>query len=330
MTLRALLSSQADKTISHEVVELDDSRLPDGDVTVAVDYSSLNYKDGLVLTGRGRLVKEYPHVGGIDLAGTVANSASARWRAGQRVVLTGFRVGEIWWGGYATKARVKGEWLCEVPSGVSTRQVMAIGTAGFTAMLAIDQLEQAGMRPGQGPVLVTGASGGVGSTAVHLLARLGYEVVASTGRAAERRDDLIRFGASDVIERDTIADVPERPLLTERWAGVVDAVGGATLSHVLAELKYGAGVAACGLAGGDKITSTVIPFLLRGNNLFGIDSVMRPIEGRQEVWQRAAGTMDLAMLDAMTTEIGLGGLPAAAEAILQGHVAGRWVVNVNL
>jgi len=329
MTLRALLSSQADKTISHEVIELDDSRLPDGDVTVAVDYSSLNYKDGLVLTGRGRLVKEYPHVGGIDLAGTVAESTSDRWTPGQRVLLTGFRVGEIWWGGYATKARVKSEWLCEVPSGISTRQVMAIGTAGFTAMLAIDQLERAGMRPGQGPVLVTGASGGVGSTAVHLLARLGYEVVASTGRAAERRDDLLRFGATEVIERDSIADVPERPLLTERWAGVVDAVGGSTLSHVLAELKYGEGVAACGLAGGDKITSTVIPFLLRGNNLFGIDSVMRPVEGRLEVWQRAASTMDLTMLDAMTTEIGLDGLPAAAESILQGHVAGRWVVNVN-
>lgn len=329
MSFRALLSSQVDKTYTHEVVELDDSRLPAGDVTIAVDYSSLNYKDGLVLTGRGRLVKEYPHVGGIDLAGTVTESGSPRWKAGQQVLLTGFRVGEIWWGGYASKARVKGEWLCEVPAGISTRQAMAIGTAGFTAMLAIDQLERAGMRPGQGPVLVTGASGGVGSTAVHLLSRLGYEVVASTGRAAERRDELVRFGASDVIERDSIADVPERPLLSERWAGVVDAVGGSTLSHVLAELKYGAGVAACGLAGGDKITSTVIPFLLRGNNLFGIDSVMRPVEGRQEVWQRAASTMDIAMLDAMTTEIGLADLPAAAETILQGQVAGRWVVNVN-
>lgn len=329
MGFRALLSSQVDKTYTHEVVELDDSRLPAGDVTIAVDYSSLNYKDGLVLTGRGRLVKEYPHVGGIDLAGTVTESTSDRWKAGQQVLLTGFRVGEIWWGGYASKARVKGEWLCAVPNGISTRQTMAIGTAGFTAMLAIDQLEQAGMRPGQGPVLVTGASGGVGSTAVHLLSRLGYEVVASTGRAAERRDELVRFGATEVIERDSIADVPERPLLSERWAGVVDAVGGTTLSHVLAELKYGAGVAACGLAGGDKITSTVIPFLLRGNNLFGIDSVMRPVEGRQEVWQRAASTMDLAMLDAMTTEIGLADLPAAAETILQGQVAGRWVVNVN-
>jgi acrylyl-CoA reductase (NADPH) len=329
MTFRALLTNQVDKTLSHEVVELDDSRLPDGDVTIAVDYSSLNYKDGLVLTGRGRLVKDFPHVGGIDLAGTVTESSSMRWNAGQRVLVTGFRVGEIWWGGYASKARVKSDWVCEVPAEITTRQAMAIGTAGFTAMLALDQLERAGMRPGQGPVLVTGASGGVGSTAVHLLARLGYEVVASTGRATERRAELVRFGASEVIERDSIADIPERPLLSERWAGVVYAVGGSTLSHVLAELKYGAGVAACGLAGGDKITSTVIPFLLRGNNLFGIDSVLRPLEGRQEVWQRAASTMDLSMLDAMTTEIGLGDLPAAAETILQGQVAGRWVVNAS-
>lgn len=327
MTFRALLTSQVDKATAHEIVELDDNRLPAGDVTIAVDYSSLNYKDGLVLTGRGRLVKDYPHVGGIDLAGTVTDSASARWKAGQRVLLTGFRVGEIWWGGYATKACMKGEWLCEVPANISTRQAMAIGTAGFTAMLAIDMLEKTGLRPGQGPVLVTGAAGGVGSTAVHLLARLGYEVVASTGRAAERRDELVAYGASEVIERDSISDVPERPLLSERWAGVVDAVGGSTLSHVLAELKYGASVAACGLAGGDKITSTVIPFLLRGNNLLGIDSVLRPVEGRQEVWQRAADTMDLAMLDAMTTEIGLEQLPAAAESILAGQVAGRWVVN---
>ena len=189
--------------------------------------------------------------------------------------------------------------------------------------------EAAGLRPGQGPVLVTGASGGVGSTAIHLLARLGYEVVASTGRSAQRRDELIALGASDVIERDSLADVPDRPLLSERWAGVVDAVGGATLSHVLAELKYGAGVAACGLAGGDRITSTVIPFLLRGNNLFGIDSVLRPAAGRQGAWDRAAEVMDLAALDSMTTEVGLAELPAAGSRILDGQVAGRWVVNVN-
>jgi len=329
MGFRALLTTQVDKSLHHEVVELDDSRLPDGDVTIAVDYSSLNYKDGLILTGRGRLVKDYPHIGGIDLAGTVVESSSSKWSAGQRVLVTGFRVGEIWWGGYASKARVRSGWVCSVPNAISNRQAMAIGTAGFTAMLAIDMLEQTGLRPGQGPVLVTGAAGGVGSTAVHLLARLGYEVVASTGRAAERRDELVAYGASDVIERDSIADLPERPLLSERWAGVVDAVGGSTLSHVLAELKYGAGVAACGLAGGDKITGTVIPFLLRGNNLLGIDSVMRPVEGRQEVWERAANTMDLAMLDAMTTEIGLADLPAAGETILAGQVAGRWVVNVN-
>lgn len=322
---RALVIDQSADGITHEVTELDDDRLPDGDVTVAVEWSSLNYKDGLILKGLGRLVREYPHVPGIDLAGTVESSTDPRFAPGDRVVLTGWRVGEIWWGGYATRARVKGEWLTPLPDGLTTRQAMAVGTAGFTSMLAVDTLQRHGLTAGD-PVLVTGAAGGVGSTAVGLLARLGFDVIASTGRVDEEGDALRAIGAGSVIDRDEIAAVPERPLLSERWAGAVDAVGSATLAHVLAEVRYGGAVAACGLAGGNDLPTTVIPFLLRAVTLYGIDSVMCPAPRRAEVWGRLADVLDLSALESMTTEVTLEQLPALADDILAGRTRGRVVV----
>src|SRR6478752_4345665 len=293
---RALLLDQTADGMTTEVVELDDERLPDGDVTVDVEYSSLNFKDGMILKGQGRLVRDYPHVPGIDLAGTVTESADGRYAAGDRVVLTGWRVGEVWWGGYATRARVKADWLSPLPAGLTTRQAMAVGTAGFTSMLAVDTLERHGLADGD-PVLVTGAAGGVGSTAVGLLARLGYAVTASTGRVAEEGDALRALGAADVIDRADIASAPDRPLLSERWAGAVDAVGSGTLAHILAETRYGGAVAACGLAGGNDLPTTVIPFLLRAVTLYGIDSVMCPAERRAEVWQRLGETIDAGALE---------------------------------
>jgi acrylyl-CoA reductase (NADPH) len=323
---RALVIDQsADGTTTHEVTELDDDRLPEGDVTVAVEWSSLNYKDGLILKGLGRLVRDYPHVPGIDLAGTVESSADPRFTAGDRVVLTGWRVGEIWWGGYATRARIKGDWLTPLPDVLTTRQAMAVGTAGFTSMLAVDTLERHGLAAGD-PVLVTGAAGGVGSTAVGLLAGLGFEVTASSGRVDEEGDALRAIGATRVIDRSEIASVPERPLLAERWAGAVDAVGSATLAHILAEVRYGGAVAACGLAGGNDLPTTVIPFLLRGITLYGIDSVMCPAPRRAEVWRRLGEVLDIDALESMTTEVTLEQLPALADEILAGRTRGRIVV----
>jgi acrylyl-CoA reductase (NADPH) len=325
---RALLLDQSTDGLTAEVVELDDDRLPDGDVTIDVEWSSLNFKDGLILTGQGRLVRDYPHVPGIDLAGTVTESADPRYAAGDRVVLTGWRVGEIWWGGYASRARVKGDWLSPLPDGLTTRQAMAVGTAGFTAMMAVDQLQRHGVAAGD-PVLVTGAAGGVGSTAVGLLARLGYAVTASTGRVAAEGDALRAVGATEVIDRAEIAGAPERPLLSERWAGAVDAVGSATLAHVLAETRYGGAVAACGLAGGNDLPTTVIPFLLRGVTLYGIDSVMCPAERRAATWARLGEVLDTAALETMTSEITLEELPALAGEILAGRTRGRVVVNTT-
>jgi len=323
---RALLLDQTADGITTEVVELDDDRLPDGDVTVDVEWSSLNFKDGMILKGQGRLVRDYPHVPGIDLAGTVVESGDARYAPGDRVVLTGWRVGEAWWGGYATRARVKGDWLSPLPDGLTTRQAMAVGTAGFTAMMAVDQLERHGVAAGD-PVLVTGAAGGVGSTAVGLAARLGFAVTASTGRADMEGDALRALGAVDVIDRAELAEAPTRPLLSERWAGCVDAVGSATLAHVLAEVRYGGAVAACGLAGGNDLPTTVIPFLLRGVTLYGIDSVMCPAERRAHVWQRLADVLDGDALESMTSEVGLDELPALADEILAGRTRGRVVVR---
>jgi len=282
---RALVLSEADGAVTGAITELDESALPPGDVTVAVEYTTVNYKDGLVINGGAGLVKKWPHVPGIDFAGTVLDSADPRYRAGDRVVLTGWRVGELHWGGCAQRARVSGDWLVPLPAGLSTRQAMAIGTAGFTAMLAVIALEQQGLTPDAGEVLVTGAAGGVGSVATAILAQRGYTVVASTGRA-HTHGYLTALGAASVIDRSAFADPAKRPLEAERWAGCVDSVGGNTLARVLAQTRYAGSVAAVGLAGGSRLEHTVIPFLLRGVNLLGIDSVLCPMARRSQAWAR--------------------------------------------
>ncbi len=326
MTFRAVLLNEEDRKVSADVVELDDDRLPDGDVTVDIDYSTLNYKDGMILGGIGRLVRDYPHVPGIDFSGTVADSSHAGFSTGDRVVLTGWRVGEIHWGGYATKARVSGEWLVKLPDGLTNLDAMTIGTAGFTSMLAVQALEDHGI--GEGPVLVTGAAGGVGSVAIHLLARAGLAVAASTGRP-ETADYLTSLGATEIVDRNTLVEPAGRPLLGERWGGCVDAVGGSTLAHVLAEMSYGSSVTACGLAGGNDLDTTVIPFLLRGVNLLGIDSVMCPLEPRQRAWERLAQLIDGEVLSSMATVVGLETVIGLGPEILAGQVQGRTVVDVN-
>ncbi len=327
MTFNALLLEQTADSVSATMTELDDGQLPEGDVTVAVEYSSLNYKDGMILSGIGRLVRDYPHVPGIDLAGTVESSDSDRFKPGDRVALTGWRVGETHWGGYSQRARVSADWLVPIPDQLSPRQAMAVGTAGFTAMQAILALEANGMSAGpDSPLLVTGASGGVGGSAVLWGGLMGHHVVASTGRL-ENSDDLKALGAAEVIDRNELSENPSRPLLGERWAGCVDAVGGDTLAHVLTEMSYGASVAACGLSGGNGLSTTVIPFLLRGVSLLGIDSVMCPAEHRAVVWGRIADVLDAAKLDDLTTEVPLAEVTALAPEILAGKVRGRVVVN---
>jgi acrylyl-CoA reductase (NADPH) len=328
MTFRALVLDQTDDTQSATVQTLDDDALPDGDVTVDVEWSSLNYKDGMVLGGVGRLVRTFPHVPGVDLAGTVVASDSDRFAPGDRVVCTGFHVGERWWGGYAQRARVKSEWLVPVPESLTTRQTMEIGTAGLTAMLCVDALERDGLRPDAGPVLCTGAAGGVGTYAVHVMARLGYAVTASTGRP-ETAQYLHDIGAAEVIGRDEIADPPAKPLLSERWAGCVDAVGGATLAHVLAEMRYGAAVAACGNTAGNDVPTSVLPFILRSVRLLGVDSVVVPAAQRAPQWQRLGELVDAEFLGAATSVIGLDELPDAGARILAGQVRGRVLVDTS-
>ena len=328
MSFRALVLDQNDDGQTVSLQELHDEQLPDGDVTIDVEWSSLNYKDGMILRGIGRLVRNFPHVPGVDLAGTVTESASAAFFPGDRVVLTGFRVGEAWWGGYAERARVKSEWLVKVPDSLTTRQTMEIGTAGLTAMLCVDALERDGLTPDAGPVLCTGAAGGVGTYAVHLLAKLGYEVTASTGRPATA-GYLKELGAAEVIDRTEIADAPAKPLLSERWAGCVDAVGGATLAHVLAEMRYGASVAACGNTAGNDLPTSVLPFILRNVRLLGVDSVMVPAADREPQWARLGQLVDPDFLAATTTVVGLGDLESAADEILAGQVRGRILVDVN-
>jgi acrylyl-CoA reductase (NADPH) len=325
---RALLLEEKDDKIAARVAELAEDRLPAGDVTVAVEYSTLNYKDGLIVNGLGRLVRQFPHVPGIDFAGKVLSSEDPAWRAGDSVVLTGWRVGETQWGGYAGRARVSGDWLVRLPDGMTTRQAMAIGTAGFTSMLAVMALEDHGLTPAKGEVLVTGAAGGVGSVATAILAKLGYEVTASTGRA-ETHGYLTELGASRIIDRASIAAPSGKPLEAERWAGCVDAVGGATLAHVLPRLKYHGSVAACGLAGGTKLETTVIPFLLRGVNLLGIDSVLCPKVRRQAAWNRLGRDLRPDLLERMIQSARLEDLPRLASDILAGKVQGRVVVDVN-
>ena len=307
-------------------IGLDD--LPAGDVVVAVDYSTVNYKDGLCIGPGGGLVRNYPHVPGIDFAGTVETSNDPRYAAGDKVVLTGWRVGEMHWGGYAQKARVKADWLVPLPSGLTTRQAMAVGTAGFTAMLAVMALQDHGMKPDQGPVLVTGAAGGVGSVATAILSHLGFEVAAVTGRP-DTADYLKSLGATQIVARDEINETVKRPLETENWAGCVDAVGGPMLARVLGQMKYGASVAAVGLAGGANLPATVIPFLLRGVNLLGIDSVMQPYDNRLRAWSRIATDLPMDKLEAMIHPATLGDLPQLGADILKGQVKGRVVVDVN-
>jgi acrylyl-CoA reductase (NADPH) len=313
-------------TASVQEIGLDD--LPHGEVTVAVDYSTVNYKDGLCIGPGGGLVRKYPHVPGIDFAGTVEASEDDRYTPGDKVVLTGWRVGEAHWGGYAQKARVKADWLVPLPDGMTTRQAMAVGTAGFTAMLAVMALEDHGLTTGYGPVLVTGAAGGVGSVATAILANLGHEVAGVTGRP-ETADYLKSLGASQIVPRDEINETVKRPLESESWAGCVDAVGGAMLARVLGQMKYGASVAAVGLAGGAALPATVIPFLLRGVNLLGIDSVMQPYDNRVRAWQRIARDLPMDKLEAMVQPATLADLPQLGADILAGQVKGRVVVDVN-
>lgn len=328
-TFRALLSEQgSDRKVASTVQTLDDSRLPAGDVTVKVEYSTLNYKDGLVLTTGGGLVRTWPHVGGIDLAGTVEASDNESFKPGDRVVLNGYHVGERHWGGYASRARVKGEWLVKLPDAISTRRAMAIGTAGYTAMLCVLALEKHGVTPARGEVLVTGAAGGVGSVAVAILARLGYPVVAATGRPQEA-EYLRNLGAATIMERKELTEAPDRPLLGERFAGVVDTVSGVMLARALAMVKYGGAAAVCGLAAGPAFPGNIIPFLLRGITVYGIDSVLLPMAPRLEAWTRLATDLPLDKLDSMVVEATLADLPGLAPQILAGRIRGRVVVDVN-
>ncbi|MEE4120154.1 MAG: MDR family oxidoreductase [Paracoccaceae bacterium] len=327
--MRALIVEKAeDGSTSAAVQKIGEDRLPEGDVTVAVEYSTLNYKDGLCLGPGGGLVKSYPHVPGIDFAGTVEASNDPRYSPGDKVVLTGWHVGERHWGGYAEKARVKADWLVPLPEGITTRQAMAVGTAGFTAMLAVMALEDHGLSPEKGEVLVTGAAGGVGSVATAILGHLGYTVAAVTGRP-EQEDYLKGLGAARIVPRDELSEPVKRPLETETWAGCVDAVGGTMLARVLGQMTYRASVAAVGLAGGAQLNTTVIPFLLRGVNLLGIDSVLRPYDDRVRAWGRIATDLPMDKLEAMIEPAGLADLPDLGAAILNGQVRGRVVVDVT-
>jgi acrylyl-CoA reductase (NADPH) len=329
MSFNALVVEKNDEgKTSAAVTQITEDQLPEGDVTVAVEYSTVNYKDGLCIGPGGGLVRNYPHVPGIDFAGTVEASDNAAYSAGDKVVLTGWRVGEAHWGGYAQKARVKGDWLVPLPEGLTTRQAMAVGTAGFTAMLAVMALEDHGLTPGNGEVLVTGAAGGVGSVATAILANLGYEVAAVTGRP-EQGDYLKSLGASRIVPREELNETTKRPLEAETWAGCVDAVGGDMLARVLGQMKYGASVSAVGLAGGAGLPATVIPFLLRGVNLLGIDSVMQPYDNRLRAWERIARDLPMDKLEAMVHPATLADLPDLGRAILKGGVRGRVVVDVN-
>ncbi len=327
-TFRALLLEQGDKKPTASIRTVADADLPEGDVTVAISHSDLNYKDGLILAGLGGLVRTYPHVPGIDFAGTVTDSQAAAFKPGDAVILTGWRVGEAHWGGYAERARVKSDWLVKMPDGLDAAHAMALGTAGFTAMLSVMALEEAGVTPDSGEVLVTGAGGGVGGVAISLLAKRGYQVAAATGRAAQA-DRLKALGAAQVIDRAEISGKPARPLASARWAGCVDAVGGAALPQVLAAMKYGGAVAACGNAGGVAFETTVLPFILRGVRLVGIDSVMCPAARRVQAWERLAREMDRAALDALTTTAALDDVPALAARILAGETEGRIVIAMG-
>jgi acrylyl-CoA reductase (NADPH) len=325
---KALMLEEKDGKVTSSIQDVDEARLPEGDVTVAVSHSTLNYKDGLILLGQGRLVRQYPHIPGVDFAGSVLDSSNPAYKPGDAVILTGWRVGESRWGGYGAKARVKGEWLVPMPKGLDAKRAMAVGTAGFTAMLSVMALEEHGLKPANGPVLVTGAAGGVGSVATAILAKRGYQVVCSTGRA-ETHDYLKSLGAHEIIPRSAVAQPSGKPLESEKWAGAIDSVGGSTMAAILPMMMSHASIASCGLAGGAKFEATVVPFLLRGVNILGIDSVLCPIERRRAAWIRIAQELPFDKLDAMTETVTLAELPALAPKILEGKVRGRVVVTIS-
>lgn len=322
----AYVIDKVDDAQTIELKQITEADLMDGDVTVAVEYSGVNYKDGLALTGTAPVVRRFPLVPGIDFAGTVTASDNADYKVGDKVVLNGWGVGEVHSGGYASKARVKGDWLVHLPEGLSSRHAMAIGTAGYTAMLCVMALEAQGIRPEDGDILVTGAAGGVGSVAVAVLSRLGYRVIAATGRA-EEKDFLMNLGAADILDRNELSGKP-RALGKELWAGAVDVAGGNTLANVISQMKYGSAVAACGLADSMSLPTSVAPFILRGVTLCGVDSVMASQQKRQQAYARLVQDLDLALLDSLTNEIAFEDLPATGEAILKGKVRGRTVVSI--
>jgi len=325
-TFKAIRIDKADKGTTATLAQFDEAELMDGDVTVRVEWSTLNYKDGLALTGKAPVVRRFPMIAGIDFAGTVEASSHPAWKAGDKVVCTGWGMGETHLGAYAEKARVRGDWLVALPQGLSARDAMAIGTAGFTAMLSVLALEKHGVSPKSGPVVVTGAAGGVGSVATAVLSKLGYHVIASTGRAAEA-DYLKEIGAAEIIDRNELSS-PAKPIAKERWAGGVDSVGSTTLANLLSMTKYGGAIAACGLAAGMDLPSSVAPFILRGVCLLGIDSVMCPIEPRKAAWQRLAADLDRSKLSEITHEIQLGEVSEWGAKILAGQVRGRIVVKI--
>jgi acrylyl-CoA reductase (NADPH) len=326
-TFKAIVIDKSEAGQTVRLTDFDEKDLMEGDVTVRVEWSTVNYKDGLAVTGKAPVVRRFPMIAGVDFAGTVESSSHPGWKPGDQVILNGWGLGETHLGAYAQKARVKGDWLVRLPESMTARDAMAIGTAGYTAMLAVMALERAGITPARGPLVVTGAAGGVGSVAIALLAKLGYAAVASTGRPAEAAY-LKGLGAAEVIDRKEISG-PGRPLAKERWAGGIDVVGSTTLANVLSMTRYGGAVAACGLAGGMDLPASVAPFILRSVSLLGIDSVMCPLPLRQQAWRRLAAELEVAKMAAMTTEIGLADVMAAGQRIVEGQVRGRIVVKIG-
>ncbi len=326
-TFKAIVVEKAESGTKASLTDFDEANLMDGDVTVAVEYSTVNYKDGLAITGKAPVVRRFPMIAGIDFAGTVETSTNPAWKPGDKVILNGWGTGETHLGAYAEKSRVKGDWLVALPATMSACEAMAIGTAGYTAMLAVMALERHGLTPEHGPIAVTGAAGGVGSVAIAILAQRGFAVSAVTGRP-EEADYLKSLGATEIVERKELSG-PVKMLAKERWAGGIDAVGSTVLANLLSMTRYGGAVAACGLAGGMDLPTSVAPFILRGVCLYGIDSVMCPIEKRREAWKRLETGLDRPKLAAMTREIGLSGVAEAAAAILAGQVRGRIVVKIR-
>jgi acrylyl-CoA reductase (NADPH) len=324
--MKAIVIEKTEGGSKAALTDFDEAKLMDGDVTVRVEYSTINYKDGLAITGKAPVVRRWPMIAGVDLSGTVESSTNPQWKAGDKVILNGCGLGETHLGAYAEKARVKGDWLVRLPDGISARDAMAIGTAGYTAMLCVLALERHGVKPADGAAIVTGAAGGVGSVAVALLSKLGYHVIASTGRTSEA-DYLKTLGAAEILDRAELSG-PAKPLAKERWAAGVDSVGSTTLANVISMTKYGGAVAACGLAQGMDLPSSVAPFILRGVALLGVDSVMCPMEWRQQAWKRLATDLDHKKLEAMTREISLDQVVETAPSILAGKVRGRIVVRV--